>query len=212
MAESGLFDLQALGRLVDQHANGNFDNTQVLWNSRWLKVFSRLRQGCRTWVRRRGVASHECGSNERPCEYSLRVDRAGVRDAGAVTVSVVIPAYNAAATIAAAIESVLAQTRLPEEIIVVDDGSNDETSAVVERFGPIVRLLRQANAGCGQARNSGAREARGTWLAFLDADDLWLPTKLERQLPETGRPSDRGSRLPQVQRGATTSWLPPRVR
>jgi cellulose synthase/poly-beta-1,6-N-acetylglucosamine synthase-like glycosyltransferase len=111
-----------------------------------------------------------------------------VRDAGPVTVSVVIPAYNAAATIAAAIESVLAQTRPPEEIIVVDDGSKDETSAVVERFGPIVRLLRQANAGCGQARNTGAREARGTWLAFLDADDLWLPTKLERQMPETADP------------------------
>jgi cellulose synthase/poly-beta-1,6-N-acetylglucosamine synthase-like glycosyltransferase len=110
------------------------------------------------------------------------------RDAGYATVSVVIPAYNAAATIAAAIESVLAQTRPPEEIIVVDDGSKDETSAVVELFGPAVRLLRQANAGCGQARNTGAREARGTWLAFLDADDLWLPTKLERQLPETADP------------------------
>jgi cellulose synthase/poly-beta-1,6-N-acetylglucosamine synthase-like glycosyltransferase len=111
-----------------------------------------------------------------------------VQYAGPVTVSVVIPAYNAAATIAAAIESVLAQTRPPEEVIVVDDGSKDKTSAVVERFGPVVRLLRQANAGCGQARNSGAREARGMWLAFLDADDLWLPTKLERQLPETADP------------------------
>lgn len=105
-----------------------------------------------------------------------------------VTISVIIPAYNAAGTIAKAIESVLKQTRPPEEIIVVDDGSKDETSAVVERFGAVVRLVRQANAGCGQARNTGAREARGSWLAFLDADDLWLPTKLERQIPETANP------------------------
>jgi cellulose synthase/poly-beta-1,6-N-acetylglucosamine synthase-like glycosyltransferase len=105
-----------------------------------------------------------------------------------VTVSAIIPAYNAAATIAAAIESVLAQTRLPDEIIVVDDGSKDETAAIAGRFGPAVRLVRQANAGCGQARNTGARESCGDWLAFLDADDLWLPTKLERQIPETENP------------------------
>jgi cellulose synthase/poly-beta-1,6-N-acetylglucosamine synthase-like glycosyltransferase len=111
-----------------------------------------------------------------------------IGDAKPVTVSVIIPAYNAAATIAAAIESVLAQTCPAEEIIVVDDGSQDETSAVVERFGPVVRLVRQANAGCGQARNTGARESRGSWLAFLDADDLWRPTKLERQMPETADP------------------------
>lgn len=111
-----------------------------------------------------------------------------IGDVEPVTVSVIIPAYNAASTIAAAIESVLAQTRPPEEIIVVDDGSKDETTAVVERFGPAIRLVRQANAGCGQARNTGAREARGTWLAFLDADDAWLPTKLERQIPETADP------------------------
>ena len=118
-----------------------------------------------------------------PAESTERVS-----EAESLTVSVVIPAYNATATIAAAIESALAQTRPPDEIVVVDDGSKDDTSAVVERFGPVVRLVRQANAGCGQARNTGAREARGTWLAFLDADDLWLPTKLERQLPETADP------------------------
>jgi len=126
------------------------------------------------------------GMNERGITPSESTERAG--EAEPLTVSVVIPAYNAAATVTAAIESVLAQTRPPDEIVVVDDGSKDDTSAVVERFGPAVRLVRQANAGCGQARNTGAREARGTWLAFLDADDLWLPTKLERQLPETADP------------------------
>jgi glycosyltransferase involved in cell wall biosynthesis len=124
--------------------------------------------------------------NQVPCAVVERCETAGETEA--VTVSVIIPAYNAAATIAAAIESVLAQTRAPDEIIVVDDGSKDDTAAVVERFGPGVRLIRQANAGCGQARNTGARESRGTWLAFLDADDLWLPTKLERQIPETANP------------------------
>lgn len=109
-------------------------------------------------------------------------------DPGPATVSVIIPAYNAATTIAAAIESVLAQTRPPEEIIVVDDGSKDETSAVVEHFGSVVKLVRHANAGCAQARNTGVSESHGTWLAFLDADDLWLPTKLERQIPETADP------------------------
>lgn len=111
-----------------------------------------------------------------------------IGDVRPVTISVVIPAYNAASTIAAAIESALAQTRPPDEIIVVDDGSKDDTASVVERFGTAVRLVRQANAGCGQARNTGVREARGSWLAFLDADDTWLPTKLERQVPETANP------------------------
>lgn len=124
--------------------------------------------------------------NQVPCAVVQRREIAGKTEP--VTVSVIIPAYNAAATIAAAIKSVLAQTRAPDEIIVVDDGSKDDTGAVVERFGPGVRLIRQINAGCGQARNTGARESRGTWLAFLDADDLWLPTKLERQIPETADP------------------------
>ena len=100
-------------------------------------------------------------------------------------ISVVIPAYKAIGTIDAAIRSVLAQTVPPHEIIVVDDGSPDETAAHVARNYPSIRLLRQANAGCGMARNTGAAVAEGDWLAFLDADDIWLPRKLERQIPET---------------------------
>lgn len=97
------------------------------------------------------------------------------------TVSAVIPAYNAAPFIARAIESVLAQTRPVLEVLVVDDGSRDETAVIAERFGPPVRVIRQANAGPSAARNHGARLSRGEWIALLDADDAWLPTKLERQ-------------------------------
>ena len=100
-----------------------------------------------------------------------------------VTVSAIIPAYNAAAFVGAAIDSALAQTHPACEIIVVDDGSSDDTSAIVARYAAPVRLIRQANAGPGAARNRAAREARGDWLAMLDADDTWLPHKLERQLP-----------------------------
>lgn len=98
------------------------------------------------------------------------------------TVSVIIPAYRAEATIERALRSVYAQSTPPDEIIVVDDGSPDDTAALVEREFPSVRVLRQANAGPAPARNAGAAAASGEWLAFLDADDTWLPGKLERQL------------------------------
>ena len=104
-------------------------------------------------------------------------------------VSVVIPAFNALGTIDRAIRSALAQTLPPHEVIVVDDGSPDDTAAHVARHYPeSVRLLRQENAGPGIARNTGAAAATGEWLAFLDADDAWLPTKLERQMRETVAP------------------------
>lgn len=99
------------------------------------------------------------------------------------TVSVIIPAYNAAAFIHSAIESALAQTCAPLEILVVDDGSRDETAEVVARYPAPVRLLRKENGGPASARNLAAREAQGEWLALLDADDSWHPEKLARQLP-----------------------------
>lgn len=107
---------------------------------------------------------------------------------GVPAVSVIIPAFNAVDTIEVTLRSILAQTFAPLEIIVVDDGSTDTTPELVARFAPEVRLLRQANQGCGPARNTGARVARGDWLAFLDADDTWLPPKLERQVPFTRNP------------------------
>lgn len=96
-------------------------------------------------------------------------------------ISVVIPAYNAEATVAKTLESVLAQSLPAHEVIVVDDGSRDNTSDVVEKFAPQVRLIRQENAGPSAARNHGIREATGDWIALLDADDTWWPEKLEKQ-------------------------------
>ncbi len=97
-------------------------------------------------------------------------------------VSVIIPTYNRKETLLRALRSVLHQTRPPEEIIVVDDGSTDGTGAVVQQEFPSVRYLRQENRGISAARNRGIREASGEWVAFLDSDDEWLPRKLERQL------------------------------
>lgn len=100
----------------------------------------------------------------------------------APAVSVVIPAYNAAWCVAHAIDSVLAQAFLDFELIVVDDGSTDDTPAVLARYGSAVRVVRQPNRGLAGARNRGIREAAGRYVAFLDADDRWLPGKLERQV------------------------------
>lgn len=98
------------------------------------------------------------------------------------SVSVVIPAYNYGRFIGNAIRSVLAQTRPPSEIIVVDDGSTDETAVVVGEFGDEVKYIRQDNAGVCAARNRGVSESTGELLAFLDADDTWEPTNLEKQV------------------------------
>jgi len=97
-------------------------------------------------------------------------------------VSVIIPVYNGERYLAEAIESVLAQTYRPIEIIVVDDGSTDGSADVAKRFGSPVRYDFQPNSGAGAARNRGAELARGSVLAFLDADDIWLADKLARQM------------------------------
>ncbi len=101
-----------------------------------------------------------------------------------LTVSVVIPAYNRAHTIGRAIESALAQTRRPAEVIVVDDRSTDDTREVLadwQRRQPLVRpVFRATNGGPAGARNAGVTAARGDVIAFLDSDDVWLPEHLER--------------------------------
>lgn len=96
-------------------------------------------------------------------------------------ISVIIPAYHSAACIQRAVRSVLEQTRPADEIIVVDDGSADDTADKAAAFGPAVRLIRQNNAGVSVARNTGIQAASGDWVAFLDADDEWLPKKLALQ-------------------------------
>jgi len=99
-------------------------------------------------------------------------------------VSIVIPAYNAADCIANALTSVFAQTWTDYEVIVVDDGSNDAAALAiaVEPWCDRIRVHRQANAGAGAARNRALSLARGRYVAFLDADDEWLPDFLERQM------------------------------
>ena len=97
-------------------------------------------------------------------------------------VSVVIPAYNLEGYISRAIESVLAQTRPADEIIVVDDGSTDSTGEIVKKYGSAVRYIYQENAGASAARNTGIKTAKNEWIAFLDGDDEWLEENLERQM------------------------------
>jgi glycosyltransferase involved in cell wall biosynthesis len=106
-----------------------------------------------------------------------------------IEVGVVIPAYNAEAFLGETLDSVLRQTLQPAKVIVVDDGSHDGTASVARRFGGRVALVSQQNRGVAEARNVGAAHAGTEWLAFLDADDVWLPGKLERQasLAKSGR-------------------------
>ena len=105
-------------------------------------------------------------------------------------ISVIIPAFNAAATIAETIESVQRQTYPSLEILVVDDGSADDTGAIVAeiaRHDKRVRLIRQPNRGVAAARNHALSASQGRWIAPIDADDLWHPTKLARQMARLAR-------------------------
>ena len=100
------------------------------------------------------------------------------------TVSVVIPTYNSQETIKAALESVYSQTVQPNEIIVIDDESSDNTCAIVTSNFPGVRLIKKHNGGPSSARNLGIKNARFEWIAFLDADDIWAKDKSDIQLRE----------------------------
>jgi len=99
-----------------------------------------------------------------------------------MSVTVVIPAFNAEHLLPATLESVLNQTLKPSEVLVIDDGSTDNTAAVAEAFGPPVRVIRRSNVGQALTRNFGVAEATNEWIAFIDADDLWNKYKLEKQM------------------------------
>ena len=98
----------------------------------------------------------------------------------AVGITVVIPTFNRARLVSRAIESVFNQTVKADQIIVVDDGSTDNTPDVCRKYAPAVEYVRQPNAGVSQARNHGIRLARHPWIAFLDSDDYWVPTHVEK--------------------------------
>ncbi len=97
------------------------------------------------------------------------------------SISIIIPCYNGAKYLRETLDSVVAQTLPALEVLVVDDGSTDDSAAIAESFGPPVRVIRQPNQGESVARNRGIDEAKGEWVAFLDADDLWRPEKLAVQ-------------------------------
>jgi glycosyltransferase involved in cell wall biosynthesis len=101
-------------------------------------------------------------------------------------VTCVIPNYNYARYLRVAIESALAQTHRDTEVIVVDDGSTDASTDVLRSYGDRIRWVGQANQGVSAARNRGIQEAGGDFIGFLDADDVWHPTKVERQLAQMG--------------------------
>lgn len=118
------------------------------------------------------------------------------------TVSIIIPAYNAGDFIREAVDSALAQTYRDREVIVVDDSSTDDTPAILETYGDRIVVHRQANTGVSGARNTGAHLATGEWVAFLDADDVWRPTKLEAQLAISDTPISYTNRFNFGTRGA----------
>lgn len=102
-------------------------------------------------------------------------------------ISILIPTYNRASYVVKAIDSVIAQTYKYFEIIVVDDGSTDSTSEQLIRYAEQIRYIYQPNRGKSAALNTGFREAKGDWIAFLDSDDRWLPEKLEWQIKAAER-------------------------
>ncbi len=97
-------------------------------------------------------------------------------------ISVLIPAYNCTATLRETLDSVLAQTRQADEILVMDDGSTDETRALARSYEPLLKVYWQPNAGLARARNALVARATGDLVTFLDSDDLWHPHYLESQL------------------------------
>lgn len=106
------------------------------------------------------------------------------------SVSVIVPAFNCERLLPHALDSIFAQTRVVEEIIVINDGSTDGTAAAAARFGDRVRLLHQENKGPAAARNRGVQEASGALVAFLDGDDMWPTDSFAQQLSQLAQHPD----------------------
>jgi len=104
-----------------------------------------------------------------------------IATSSSMNISVIIPTHNRAYSLSRALDSVFSQSTLPDEVIVVDDGSNDGTSELIEHKYPLVKTIYQNQQGVSAARNVGIGEAKFDWIAFLDSDDEWLPHKLEKQ-------------------------------
>lgn len=124
---------------------------------------------------------------EEAIQSAVNTESVGGKSLFTGQVSVVIPAYNVGKYIGRTIESVLRQKRSADEIIVVDDGSSDETAIVVKQYGDRVRYIYQENGGASVARNTGIEAARFDWIALLDGDDEWLEDKLALQTEHLGR-------------------------
>lgn len=122
-------------------------------------------------------------------------------------ISVVIPVYNTERYVAEAIDSVLAQTRPPHEIILVDDGSTDRTPAVLASFASRIVVVRQQQSGQTVALNAGIARATGDYLAFNDADDLWLPEKLAQQCALLAREPELDAVFGTVRQFISPDWL-----
>lgn len=106
------------------------------------------------------------------------------RDIRPGLVSVIIPTFNCDRYVCEAVDSVLEQTYEPIEVIVIDDGSEDDTEMVLRKYGDGIRYIRKSNGGVSSARNVGLESARGEWLAFLDADDVWYREKIRHQITQ----------------------------
>ncbi len=119
-------------------------------------------------------------------------------------ISCIVPVFNGERYLAEALDSILNQTYRPIEIIVVDDGSTDQTPSVIKQYGERIRALWQENAGPAAARNKGLGEACADFVAFLDADDLWYPEKLERQFARFCARAELDLCITQVQ----NFWVP----
>jgi glycosyltransferase involved in cell wall biosynthesis len=115
------------------------------------------------------------------------------------SISCIVPVFNGERFLAETLDSILKQTCAPFEILVVDDGSTDGTPGLIRRYGSRVRYLWQANAGPASARNTGIAAATGEFVSFLDADDVWHPEKLARQMQRFEVRSDLGICLSHIQ-------------